>query len=123
VCRLNPGFEVPSRVTIEEMCDGIFDEARKELLDRLRGAPRRVSLAVGKADQTPEARRVGYIASHLIGDDDQWNLHKFVLHAHVDDAEHDFMNGPILGVHVAVDAIADVECVISETIMKKTSGA
>jgi len=40
---LNPGFEVPSRVAIEEMCDVIFDEAREELFSRLRRAPGRVS--------------------------------------------------------------------------------
>ena len=33
---LDPGFDVPSHVAIEEMCDGIFDEARKELIDRFR---------------------------------------------------------------------------------------
>ncbi|XP_039852653.1 zinc finger BED domain-containing protein RICESLEEPER 2-like isoform X2 [Panicum virgatum] len=91
---LNPGFEVPSRVAIEEMCDVIFDEAREELFSRLRRAPGRVSLAVGKA-KTPEAGEVIYVACHLI--DDQWNLHKFVLKAFLVRAEHGNVAGPILG--------------------------
>ena len=98
---LDPGFEVPSRVAIEEMCDVIFDEAREELFSRLRRAPGRVSLAVGKA-KTPEAGEVIYIACHLI--DDQWNLHKFVLDAFVvEGAERDYTVGPIFGGHVIVD--------------------
>jgi len=95
---LDPGFEVPSRVAIEEMCDGIFDEARRELNSKLWRAPARVSLALGKA-KTIEAGEVTYIACHFI--DDQWNLHKLVLDAFVGEgAERDYTVGPILGVHV-----------------------
>ncbi|RLM60760.1 zinc finger BED domain-containing protein RICESLEEPER 1-like [Panicum miliaceum] len=110
VRRLNPEFEAPSRAAIEEMCDGIFDEARRELESRLRRAPGRVSLAVGKA-KTPEAGEVIYIACHFI--DDQWNLHKVVLDAFMDDAEHHIKDGPILGVCV-FDGLVDVKLVISE---------
>nr|AWA44932.1 Os12g0204000 protein [Saccharum spontaneum] len=48
---LSPEFRVPSRVDIEEMCDGILDEARRDLFDRLRRVPCFVmaSFAVGKA--------------------------------------------------------------------------
>ena len=96
---LDPEFEVPSRVAIEAMCDGIFDEARRDSFSRLRRASGRISLAVGKA-KTPEAGEVIYIACHFI--DDQWNLHKFVLDAFVEDAQHDVIDGdvPILGVGV-----------------------
>ncbi|KAG2581289.1 hypothetical protein PVAP13_6KG175140 [Panicum virgatum] len=98
---LDPEFEVPSRVAIEEMCDDIFDDARRELKSKLRRAPGRVSLALGKA-KTIEAGEVMYIACHLI--DDQWNLHKFVLDAFlVQGAKRDYTVGPVLGVHVFDD--------------------
>jgi hypothetical protein len=91
------------------MCDGIFDEARRDSFSRLRRASGRVSLAVGKA-KTPEAGEVIYIACHFI--DDQWNLHKFVLDAFVEDARHDVGDVPILGVGVFL-ALADVTDLIS----------
>ncbi|PVH36198.1 hypothetical protein PAHAL_6G019600 [Panicum hallii] len=109
VRRLNPEFEVPSRVAIEEMCDGIFDEARRHSFSRIRRAPGRVSLAVGKA-KTPEAGEVTYIACHFI--DDQWNLHKVVLDAFMDDADSE---GPISGASsVFGDPVDVAEIVISE---------
>jgi len=105
---LDPQFEVPSRVAIEAMCDGIFDDARRDSFSRLRRAPGRVAL--GKA-QTPEAREVNYIACHFI--DDQWDLHKFVRNAFMVDAGHDVVEGPTLGARVLYD-YDDVIFVISE---------
>ncbi|RLN03475.1 zinc finger BED domain-containing protein RICESLEEPER 1-like [Panicum miliaceum] len=100
VRRLNPEFDVPSRVAIEEMCDGIFDEARRDSFSRITSAPGRVSLAVGIAKTPEEGEVVIYRECHFI--DDQWNLHKLVLDALVvaGDEERDSMNAPILGVHV-----------------------
>jgi hypothetical protein len=112
VRRLNPEFEVPSRVAIEEMCDGIFDEARRHSFSRIRRAPGRVSLAVGKS-KTIEAGKVIYVACHFI--DDQWNLHKVVLNVMVD-AENHAMDGPILGVFVVDDLVDVAELVISEHV-------
>ncbi|PUZ49945.1 hypothetical protein GQ55_6G020200 [Panicum hallii var. hallii] len=111
VRRLNPEFEVPSRVAIEEMCDGIFDEARRHSFSRIRRAPGGISLAVGNS-KTIEAGKVIYIACHFI--DDQWNLHKVVLDAFRVDAENHVVDGPILGAY-AFDILVDViELVISE---------
>jgi hypothetical protein len=81
VASLSPEFRVPSRVDIEEMCDGILDDARRDLFDRLRRVPRvMISLAVGKA-KTLEVGEVVYVACHLI--DDEWKAHKLVLGSHV----------------------------------------
>ncbi|CAO2186768.1 unnamed protein product [Urochloa humidicola] len=32
---LNPEFKLPSREAVEEMCDGIFDEARRDIFSRI----------------------------------------------------------------------------------------
>ena len=66
-------------------------------------------MAVGKA-KTQEAGEVTYIACHFI--DDQWNLHKFVLDAFVEDTRQDAGDVPILGVGVFL-ALADVTDLIS----------
>ncbi|CAO2200103.1 unnamed protein product [Urochloa humidicola] len=94
---LNPEFKLPSREAVEEMCDGIFDEARGDLLDRLKHAPGKVSLSVGRAKIMDE--QVLYVACHFI--DDEWNLHKLVLHAIVTRDDREFDVGPILGFDVS----------------------
>ncbi|CAL5004353.1 unnamed protein product [Urochloa decumbens] len=76
---LNPEFKLPSRLAIEEMCDGIFDEARKDLLSRLSHTPGRVSLAIATAKIMDG--KVLYTACHFI--DDEWKLHKVVLDAYL----------------------------------------
>ncbi|CAL5008794.1 unnamed protein product [Urochloa decumbens] len=95
---LNPGFVVPSREAVEEMCDGIFDQARRDLLDRLKCAPGKVNLAVGRAKTMGE--QVLYVACHFI--DDEWNLQKLVLHVLVT-GDRDECDGPILGFNVSGD--------------------
>ncbi|CAL5008796.1 unnamed protein product [Urochloa decumbens] len=101
---LNPEFVVPTRVAIEEMCDGIFDEARRDLLDRLKHAPGKVSLSVGRAKVMEE--QVVYVACHFI--DDEWNLHRLVLHASVTGDDRNWADGPILGFDVARSIDDDV---------------
>ncbi|CAL5009774.1 unnamed protein product [Urochloa decumbens] len=104
VRRLNPEFVVPERAAIEEMCDGIFDEARRDLLDRLKHAPGKVSLSVGIAKVMEE--QVAYVAYHFI--DDEWNLHRLVLDAIVNGYDRDWTDGPILGFDVSVSIYEDV---------------
>lgn len=80
VHRLNPGFKLPSRCKIEEMCAGIFKDNMKHSLPSLyapdSGNP---SFAVGKAKVLEAAEEVLYLTCHFI--DDQWNLHRVVMDA------------------------------------------
>nr|AWA44933.1 HAT family dimerization domain containing protein [Saccharum spontaneum] len=94
VASINPKFKVPSRMDMEEICDGVFDERRKDLFDMIRHAPGRLSLAVGTV--TAIEREVLYTACHFI--DDEWNLHKVIMDAYVDGYLLD-PHGPLLGVH------------------------
>ncbi|BAT16279.1 Os12g0204000 [Oryza sativa Japonica Group] len=91
--RLNPNFEVPSRLAIEEMCDAIFDETRKDIFSRLYDFPSKVSIAVGTV-RTIQGN-VLYMACHFI--DDEWNLHKVIMDAYVIVPFLDY-HGPLLGV-------------------------
>jgi hypothetical protein len=75
VRHLNPEFSLPSRHTIEEMCDGFFDKTRTDLFDKLRRTSGRVSLAVGKAEGGAM-----YTACHFI--DEEWSLHRIVMDAY-----------------------------------------
>jgi hypothetical protein len=112
---LNPEFMVPSREAIEEMCDGIFDEARSGSFYKLRSAPGRLSFAVGKAKtRTIEAGEVIYIACHFI--DDEWNLRKVVMDALVPEGHHEYPDGAILGLDMAGDAAAYVMDAISDHV-------
>jgi hypothetical protein len=93
VRRLNPGFELPSHDTIEELCDCIFDETRDDLFSRISNVPGRVSLSVGAF--TTMQGEVLYTACHFI--DHEWNLHRAIMDAYVDRyPDGDF--GPLLGV-------------------------
>ncbi|KAF2907064.1 zinc finger BED domain-containing protein RICESLEEPER 1-like [Oryza sativa Japonica Group] len=93
LCRLNPEYEVPSRLAIEEMCDAIFDETMKGLFSKLHDVPGKVSIAVGTV-RTIRGNML-YTACHFI--DDQWNLHKIIMDVY---ADVPFLNyhGPLLGV-------------------------
>ncbi|CAO2164576.1 unnamed protein product [Urochloa humidicola] len=93
VGRLNPEFKLPSRLAVEEVCDGIFDETREDLFSRLRRAPGRISLSVGKAEAI--AGEVLYMACHFI--DDDWNLQRMVMDAY-DHVPCPLYNGPLSGV-------------------------
>jgi hypothetical protein len=93
VRRLNPGFELPSHDTIEELCDCIYDETRDDLFSRISNVPGRVSLSVGAF--TTMQGEVLYTACHFI--DHEWNLHRAIMDAYVDRyPDGDF--GPLLGV-------------------------
>ncbi|CAO2186766.1 unnamed protein product [Urochloa humidicola] len=91
--RLNPEFKLPSRLVVEEVCDGIFDETREDFFSRLRRAPGRISLAVGKAEAVEGD--VFYTACHFI--DDDWKLHRMVMDAY-DHVPCPLYNGPLSGV-------------------------
>ncbi|CAO2189976.1 unnamed protein product [Urochloa humidicola] len=93
---LNPEFKLPSREAIEDMCDGIFDEARRDTFSRISKVPGRVSLAVGTV--TTVEGDVLYTACHFI--DGEWNLHKVIMDAYVDGYCLDY-HGPLLGVRQA----------------------
>ncbi|CAL5008798.1 unnamed protein product [Urochloa decumbens] len=94
VCRLSPEFKLPSRITIEEMCDSIFDEKRKGLFSRLQHTSGgRVSLSVGKAEAVEGD--VYFTACHFI--DDGWNLHRMVMDAY-DHLPWPLYHGPLSGV-------------------------
>jgi hypothetical protein len=93
VASLNPEYKLPSRLTVEETCDGIFDEAREDLLSRLRRSHRKVSLAVGKTKTVHG--EVLYTACHFI--DDEWKLHKVVMDAYLV-TPFPILYGPLLGV-------------------------
>jgi hypothetical protein len=80
LCRLNPEYEVPSRLAIEEMCDAIFDETMKGLFSKLHDVPGKVSIAVGTV-RTIRGNML-YTACHFI--DDQWNLHKIIMDVYAD---------------------------------------
>jgi hypothetical protein len=75
VRRLNPGFELPSHDTIEELCDCIYDETRDDLFSRISNVPGRVSLSVGAF--TTMQGEVLYTACHFI--DHEWNLHRAII--------------------------------------------
>ncbi|CAL5009765.1 unnamed protein product [Urochloa decumbens] len=90
---LNPEFKLPSRFAVEEMCDDIFDEARKDLLSRLSCFHGKISLAVSTTKTVHG--EVLYTACHFI--DDEWNLHKMVLDAYLV-APIPIFYGPLLGV-------------------------
>ncbi|CAO2210282.1 unnamed protein product [Urochloa humidicola] len=109
---LNPGFVVPSREAVEEMCDGIFDKARRDLLRRLWCTPGRVSLSVGSAKTMGE--QVECVACHFI--DDEWNLHRLVLHAIVTSRDREYIDGPILGFDMDDDNIVEY---VKEVILNR----
>lgn len=90
---LNPEFKLPSRFVIEEMCDDIFDEARRNLLSRLSRFHGKVSLAVSTTKTVHG--EVTYTACHFI--DDEWNLNKMILDAYLV-VPIPILYGPLLGV-------------------------
>nr|AWA44929.1 hypothetical protein SS48H02_000005 [Saccharum spontaneum] len=110
VAGLNPEFTVPSRLAIEEMCDAIFDETRKDLFSRLSSITGRVSLGVGTA-KTTEAEGVSYIACCFI--DNEWKRHQFVIDAYVAAADVQRHYGPIFRVDMVDDALEYVIQVMS----------
>lgn len=75
------------------MCDGIFDDTRKDLFSRLQRTSGRVSLAVGKAEAVEGV--VLYTACHFI--DGDWNLHRMVMDAY-DNVPWPLYHGPLSGV-------------------------
>uniref|UniRef100_A0A0E0BQ63 BED-type domain-containing protein n=3 Tax=Oryza glumipatula TaxID=40148 RepID=A0A0E0BQ63_9ORYZ len=71
--RLNPNFEVPSRLAIEEMCDAIFDETREDIFSSL--CDFSSSMRWVRSEQSKGMcciRRATPI-------DDEWNLHKVII--------------------------------------------
>lgn len=110
--RVNPGFKLPSRHAVEEMCDGVFDEARKDLFSRLRRASGRVSLAVGQAEAVEGV--VVYTACHFI--DDDWNLHRVVMDAY-DNVPWPLYHGPLSGVPEVALGCRDLSTVAIDRAM------
>ncbi|XP_066352426.1 uncharacterized protein [Miscanthus floridulus] len=82
VHRLNPGFKLPSRCKIEEMCAGIFQDHMNHSLSLLKSCSGNPSFAVGKAKVWEAAEEFLYLTCHFI--DDQWNLHRVVMDAFKD---------------------------------------
>ncbi|XP_062194985.1 zinc finger BED domain-containing protein RICESLEEPER 1-like [Phragmites australis] len=111
VRRLNPGFEVPSRRAIEQICDGIFDEARRDRdCPWVDDVPGKVSLAMGKA-KTME-REVLYRACHFI--DDDWNLHKVVADVKLDVPRPSYHGSLLVPTgQICVECEVDVEIISS----------
>lgn len=99
VHHLNPQFKLPSRLAIEDMCDGFFDGVRTDLFSRLRQTSGRVSLSVGKASGKADAIEGDepylYTACHFI--DDDWKLHRVVMDAY-DHLAWALYHGPLSGV-------------------------
>ncbi|WVZ95294.1 hypothetical protein U9M48_041078 [Paspalum notatum var. saurae] len=80
VASLSQGFQVPSCLDIQKVCDGILVNARKSRWDMVRRAPGKVSLAIGKT-KLLEAEEVDYTVCHFI--DDEWKHRKLVLDAYM----------------------------------------
>lgn len=75
VGRLNPDFQVPSRVAIQDMCDGILEEALRNFRSEMERTSSKFSLAVDTV-KTNEGTAL-YFACHFI--DDEWNLRKMIV--------------------------------------------
>ncbi|KAM0923097.1 hypothetical protein ACQ4PT_005768 [Festuca glaucescens] len=80
VRRLNPDFQVPSRAAIEDICDGVQDDAERVLRSALRHNYNKVNLVI---DRTETAQGpVLYLACHFI--DDDWNRREMMVHVNMD---------------------------------------
>jgi hypothetical protein len=75
VGRLNPDFQVPSRVAIQDMCDGILEEALRNFRSEMERTSSKFSLAVDTV-KINEGTAL-YFACHFI--DDEWNLRKMIV--------------------------------------------
>lgn len=75
VGRLNPDFQVPSRFDIQDMCDGILEEAPRDFQSEMERTSSKFSLAVDTV-KTNEGTAL-YFACHFI--DDEWNLRKMIV--------------------------------------------
>lgn len=80
VRRLNPDFQLPSRAAIEDICDGVQDDADRVLQWALVRNSSEVNLVI---DRTQTALGpVLYVAHHFI--DDDWNRRSSIVHLNMD---------------------------------------
>ncbi|XP_037407694.1 zinc finger BED domain-containing protein DAYSLEEPER-like [Triticum dicoccoides] len=92
VCRLNPGFEVPSRDAIQLSCDGIFEETMRVLESELERTSGQVNLALDAAETAQGT--VLYVACHFI--DEGWHHRQMIIDAYLVAPEY-MSRMPLLG--------------------------